>query len=65
MLLLLLLLPQGAADKHARVRWASCQALGQLCTDLGPDLQASARPPACGMHALCRGSCVSAIRCLS
>lgn len=22
-----------------QVRWASCQALGQMCTDLGPDLQ--------------------------
>ena len=21
------------------MRWAACQALGQLCTDLGPDLQ--------------------------
>ena len=31
--------PQGAADPHPRVRWAACQALGQLCTDLGPDLQ--------------------------
>ena len=30
---------QGATDKHPRVRWASCQALGQMCTDLGPDLQ--------------------------
>ncbi|KDD75633.1 hypothetical protein H632_c581p1, partial [Helicosporidium sp. ATCC 50920] len=30
---------RGAQDAHARVRWASCQALGQLCTDLGPDLQ--------------------------
>jgi hypothetical protein len=29
----------GAADPHARVRWAACQALGQLCTDLGPGLQ--------------------------
>ena len=31
---------QGLADPHAKVRWAGCQALGQLCTDLGPDLQA-------------------------
>jgi hypothetical protein len=23
----------------AQVRWAACQALGQMCTDLGPDLQ--------------------------
>lgn len=30
---------QGAVDKHPRVRWAACQALGQMCTDLGPDLQ--------------------------
>lgn len=22
-----------------QVRWAACQALGQMCTDLGPDLQ--------------------------
>jgi importin-5 len=29
----------GAADPHARVRWGACQAIGQLCTDLGPDLQ--------------------------
>jgi hypothetical protein len=32
---------QGVTDSHPKVRWASCQALGQLCTDLGPDLQAS------------------------
>lgn len=30
---------QGVSDAHPKVRWASCQALGQLCTDLGPDLQ--------------------------
>ncbi|KAI7835878.1 hypothetical protein COHA_010225 [Chlorella ohadii] len=30
---------QGVADAHPKVRWASCQALGQLSTDLGPDLQ--------------------------
>ena len=30
---------QGLGDPHAKVRWAACQALGQLCTDLGPDLQ--------------------------
>ena len=30
----------GLADPHPRVRWAACQALGQMCTDLGPDLQA-------------------------
>lgn len=30
---------QGVADVHPKVRWASCQAIGQLCTDLGPDLQ--------------------------
>ena len=29
----------GAADPHPKVRWASCQALGQLCNDLGPVLQ--------------------------
>lgn len=29
----------GAADRHARVRWSSCQAVGQLCRDLGPDIQ--------------------------
>lgn len=30
---------QGLGDPHAKVRWAACQALGQLCTDLGPGLQ--------------------------
>lgn len=25
--------------RFAQVRWASCQALGQMCTDLGPELQ--------------------------
>ena len=30
---------QGLRDPHARVRWAACQAVGQLCTDLGPELQ--------------------------
>jgi hypothetical protein len=29
----------GAADAHPKVRWAACQALGQLCNDLGPELQ--------------------------
>ena len=29
----------GLADPHPRVRWAACQALGQMCTDLGPGLQ--------------------------
>ncbi len=26
-------------DAHARVRWAAINAIGQLSTDLGPDLQ--------------------------
>ena len=26
-------------DSHARVRWAAINAIGQLSTDLGPDLQ--------------------------
>lgn len=30
---------QGVTDPHPRVRWAVCQGMGQLCTDLGPDLQ--------------------------
>lgn len=30
---------QGLQDQHPRVRWAACQALGQMCTDLGPDIQ--------------------------
>jgi hypothetical protein len=29
----------GLRDPHPKVRWAACQALGQMCTDLGPDLQ--------------------------
>jgi hypothetical protein len=29
----------GVQDPHGKVRWAACQALGQLCTDLGPDIQ--------------------------
>eukprot|EP00210_Caulerpa_lentillifera_P001229 g1185.t1 len=32
---------QGLRDSVAKVRWAACHALGQLCTDLGPDLQGS------------------------
>ena len=32
---------QGLGDQHAKVRWASCQALGQMCTDLGPKIQAA------------------------
>jgi hypothetical protein len=31
----------GLADPHPKVRWAACQALGQMCTDLGPALQRS------------------------
>ena len=27
-------------DAHPRVRWAAINAIGQLSTDLGPDLQA-------------------------
>jgi len=30
---------QGMQDPHPRVRWAACQAVGQMCTDLGPDIQ--------------------------
>jgi importin-5 len=30
---------QGLQDPSAKVRWAACQALGQMCTDLGPDIQ--------------------------
>eukprot|EP00891_Asterochloris_glomerata_P002388 jgi/Astpho2/2388/Aster-05646 len=29
----------GLQDPHAKVRWAACQALGQMCTDLGPNIQ--------------------------
>eukprot|EP00898_Chlorokybus_atmophyticus_P005983 jgi/Chlat1/6386/Chrsp44S05759 len=29
------------SDPHPRVRWAAINAIGQLCTDLGPDLQQS------------------------
>uniref|UniRef100_A0A7R9V0M6 TOG domain-containing protein n=1 Tax=Chlamydomonas euryale TaxID=1486919 RepID=A0A7R9V0M6_9CHLO len=29
----------GLQDSHPKVRWAACQALGQMCTDLGPELQ--------------------------
>jgi hypothetical protein len=29
----------GLQDPHAKVRWAACQALGQMCTDLGPSIQ--------------------------
>eukprot|EP01023_Acetabularia_acetabulum_P020767 TRINITY_DN20853_c0_g1_i5.p1 TRINITY_DN20853_c0_g1~~TRINITY_DN20853_c0_g1_i5.p1 ORF type:complete len:1109 (+),score=260.05 TRINITY_DN20853_c0_g1_i5:163-3489(+) len=30
---------QGLQDANAKVKWAACQAIGQLCTDLGPELQ--------------------------
>lgn len=30
---------QGCRDPHAKVRWAACQAIGQLCNDLSPDYQ--------------------------
>eukprot|EP00798_Chlamydomonas_sp_ICE-L_P025737 gene25737-11397_t len=30
---------KGLADPQAKVRWAACQALGQMCTDLGPEMQ--------------------------
>lgn len=30
---------QGLQDPNAKVKWAACQAVGQLCTDLGPDIQ--------------------------
>lgn len=31
---------KGLTDPSPKVRWAACQALGQMCTDLGPDIQA-------------------------
>ncbi|MEW5314066.1 MAG: hypothetical protein WDW38_005590 [Sanguina aurantia] len=31
----------GLSDPHPKVRWAACQAIGQMCTDLGPDMQNS------------------------
>lgn len=30
---------QGLQDSHAKVRWAACQAIGQMCTDLAPEVQ--------------------------
>lgn len=30
---------KGLQDAHPKVRWAACQSLGQMCTDLGPELQ--------------------------
>lgn len=32
---------RGLSDPMAKVRWAACQAIGQMCIDLGPHLQAS------------------------
>eukprot|EP00884_Botryococcus_braunii_P020479 jgi/Botrbrau1/7114/Bobra.0165s0131.1 len=32
---------RGLQDPHAKVRWAACQAIGQMCTDLGPELQSA------------------------
>ncbi|GMH40252.1 hypothetical protein BSKO_08156 [Bryopsis sp. KO-2023] len=32
---------RGLTDPVAKVRWAACQAIGQMCMDLGPHLQAS------------------------
>ena len=32
-------MPQGLQDAHPKVRWAACQAVGQMCTDLCPELQ--------------------------
>ena len=31
-------------DEHPRVRWAAINAMGQLETDLGPDLQNGSAP---------------------
>lgn len=39
---------KGTSDPHAKVRWAACQGLGQLCTDLCPDLQESHHEPILG-----------------
>jgi hypothetical protein len=36
---------KGITDPHAKVRWGGCQAIGQLCTDLGPELQESHHKP--------------------
>lgn len=30
---------RGLGDQQPHVRWAACQALGQMCSDLGPDIQ--------------------------
>lgn len=32
---------KGLQDSVAKVRWAACHSLGQMCTDLGPDIQSS------------------------
>ncbi len=31
----------GLSDTMPKVRWAACQAIGQMCTDLSPDIQGS------------------------
>jgi importin-5 len=41
---------KGLQDPMPRVRWSACQALGQLCSDLGPTLQEEQH--ACVMPAL-------------
>ena len=35
-------------DPHPRVRWAAINAIGQMCTDLGPGLQRAAHGPILG-----------------
>jgi hypothetical protein len=34
-----LIIPHILQDQHARVRYAACNAIGQMCTDFGPLLQ--------------------------
>jgi len=35
---------KGLQDPHPKVRWSACQALGQMCTDLGPQIQERCAP---------------------
>lgn len=49
----------GLGDAEPHVRWAACQALGQMCTDLGPELQVGwgmCSVNACVVRGWCQGN---------
>lgn len=55
-----------SSHQHPRVRYAACNALGQLCTDFGPNCQKKFHQKVCSYTwSQCCVSCVYHVMCLS